>query len=331
MRPVAQRSAHQLELPIRPVAPQEALHSQATPDELRGLREQLPPTVQFGTCGWVYPGWAGIVWAKSRTATELERDGLIEYATHPLLTTMYLESGPEAEASERDLRRYAAQLPQEMHCILEVHRDLTTPRFGHGDAAERRAGQVNPLFLDARFFVTKILQVYRDAFGARLGPFLFTFPPVLARAGITPEALNERLTRFFSALPPDVDCAIELREPDYLTIEHAYFLSRFNVSHVLTTWHGMPPLDEQARLVPTSPEIIIQVVDPSGKGRARRERLLPFDAVRAADAKMRETVVDVLVAMRGIPTYVLVHNEAEGSAPLTIVALARMLQARLGR
>ena len=34
---------------------------------------------------------------------------------------------------------------------------------------------------------------------------------------------------------------------------------------------------------------------------------------------------------RGIPTYVLVHNEAEGCAPLTVLALARMLVEQLGR
>ena len=33
--------------------------------------------------------------------------------------------------------------------------------------------------------------------------------------------------------------------------------------------------------------------------------------------------------LRGVPTYVLVHNEAEGCAPRTIIALARMLARRL--
>jgi hypothetical protein len=42
-------------------------------------------------------------------------------------------------------------------------------------------------------------------------------------------------------------------------------------------------------------------------------------------------VVELLVKMRGVTAYVLVHNEAEGCAPLTIVALARKTVRELER
>lgn len=291
------------------------------------MRERLPTTVQFGTSGWVYPGWSDIVWRGERSANDLERDGLREYAKHPLLSTMYLESGEDA-ASERDLRRYAGQLPDEVHCILQVHPDVTTPRFTrrHGGG---RGGQANPRFLDSRYFVNEILSTYRDVFGGRLGPFLFTFPPIMARSGISETAFAERLERFIHALPEGLAYAVEVREPELLTLPYAKILAAYGVSHVFTTWPGMPPLPDQARLVPTSPELIVQIVDPTGDRAKRAAELEPFDAIKHPDQSMRDDVVDLLVGMRGVPTYVLVQNEAEGSAPLTIVALARQLTRRL--
>lgn len=301
-------------------------------EELQALRDRLPPTVQFGTSGWVYPGWADIVWHGERSAGDLERDGLTEYASHPLLTAMVLESGEEAHASERDLRRYAAQLPESVHCILHVHADVTTPRFTHaGEHGGVRAGRVNPRFLDSRFFVNEILGAYQDVFGQRLGPLLFTFPPILTRFGISPRAFAERLERFVAALPRGTACAVEIREPELLSLPYAKVLARYEVSHVFTTFPGMPSLAAQARAVPTSPELFVQIVDPTGERAGRRAALEPFDKIRFPDAQMRDMVVELLVKMRGVTAYVLVHNEAEGCAPLTIVALARKTVRELDR
>ncbi len=314
---------------MAPVPPSpDRVEERPTLEELRALRERLPPTIQFGTSGYEYPGWAGIVWHGERSAADLARDGLIEYAAHPLLSTMYLESGVDAHASERDLRLYAGQLPDALHCVLQVHPEVTTPRFLR--SADRawsggRAGQANPHFLDSRFFLTEILSTYQDVFGERLGPFLFTFPPTLARAGVSPEAFADRLDRFLSSLPEETACAVEVRDPDYLTLPYARTLARYEVSHVYTTWPGMPSFLDQAAAVPTSPELIVQIVEPTGDRAARAIELEPFDRIRYPDAKMRDGVVALLRAMRGVPTYVLVQNEAEGCAPLTIVALARML------
>jgi uncharacterized protein YecE (DUF72 family) len=329
---MARVSSTQLSLGLAPREPVERWHAPPAAGELESLRERLPPTVQFGTCGWIYPGWHGIVWSEVRTEAELEQNGLIEYATHPLLTTTYFEHDREEYADGRELRLYAAQLPPEMHCVMQVHPEVTTARFTHQNlsgVARGRAGQVNPHFLDSHFFRTEILDAYRNAFGERLGPFLFTFPPTLARAGISPEPFAERLERFLIDIPEDVACAIELREPQFLTLDYARVLAKQGVGHVFTTWPGMPALVEQARSVATSPEIMIQVLDPTAGRPHRRERLLPFDQIRAPEQKMRHAIVDLLVATRGIPTYVLVHNEAEGCAPLTVLALARMLVDRL--
>jgi uncharacterized protein YecE (DUF72 family) len=306
-------------------------HELPAAGEYERLRAALPSTIQLGTCGWHYPGWLGTVWREPRTVAELEQNGLQEYGAHPLLTTTCLEHDREEYANGRELRIFAAQLPVRMHCVMQVHPEVTTARFTHQDVsgvAHGRAGQVNRHFLDAHFFVNEILEIYQNAFGMRLGTFLFTFPPTLRRAGIPPAAFAERLDRFLSDLPQNVTSAIELREPEYLTRDYARLLACHDAGHVFTTWPGMPSLAEQASSVLSPARIMIQVLDPTGRP-GRRARFEPFDQIRAADPTMRNAVVDLILATRGIPTYVLAHNDAEGCAPLTLLALARMLVAAL--
>jgi len=305
------------------------LEAPASLDELQALRARLPSAVQLGTCGWVYPGWGELVWQGTPSAAELERNGLAAYARHPLLTAIYIEPSHDAVPLLSDLRLIAEQLPREMHCLLQVHPEVTTPRFTHADPelANGREGTVNPHFLEPHFFLHEVLEVYQAAFGERLGPFLFVFPPQLNRSGIGPEAFITRLQHFLAALPEDLAYAVELRERSYLTRTYAKVLAAYNVSHVFTTAANMPPLLEQAKLVATSPELIVHVVDPTADGPARRRAFEPFDQIRDRNPTTRRDIVRLLCAMRGVPAYLLVHNEAEGSAPLTLLALARMLAA----
>jgi uncharacterized protein YecE (DUF72 family) len=299
-------------------------------DELRSLRDRLPASLQFGTAGWVFPDWAGIVWHEERSEVDLERDGLHEYASHPLLTAVVLEAGEDVRASERDLRRYAGQLPDTVHCIVRVHPEVTTPRFTHASRlGGDRAGQVNPNFLEPRFFVNEIFRTYQEVFAGRLGLFLLTFPPILARSGISPFVFAERLERFLVALPAGASCAVEIREPDLLSLPYAKALAHCDIPHVFTTHPGMPSVLAQARIVPTSPELIVRIVGSTRDDADRQVGEGPFNELRYPDGQMRDQVVELLVKMRAVPTYVLVDNEAEGCAPLTIVALARQVLRQL--
>ncbi|HEY6049979.1 MAG TPA: DUF72 domain-containing protein, partial [Thermoanaerobaculia bacterium] len=56
--------------------------------ECAAIAERLPQNVRFGTSSWSFPGWAGIVYSRRASASDLAKTGLIEYARHPLLGTV---------------------------------------------------------------------------------------------------------------------------------------------------------------------------------------------------------------------------------------------------
>ena len=79
--------------------------------EARALAADLPDGVHLGTSSWSFPGWRGIVYSRSRSQTALAREGLREYARHPLLTTVGIDRSYYAPIPMADLQSYAEQLP----------------------------------------------------------------------------------------------------------------------------------------------------------------------------------------------------------------------------
>ena len=45
--------------------------------EAAAIAVRIPPNVRFGTSSWSFPGWAGLVYSRRATASELAREGLI--------------------------------------------------------------------------------------------------------------------------------------------------------------------------------------------------------------------------------------------------------------
>jgi hypothetical protein len=274
-------------------------------------RARLPEGIRLGALGWIHPEWGELVWSTPTDAAALERDGLAEYAAHPLFGTLGLDLGPEG-LSERDLRRYAALLGG-MPVAAIAPAVVTLPRFPRTAPFAHEGGRVNPSFLDAHHFTTSVWRPLTEALGEQLAVVLLSFPPALAAAGIPPAAFAERLERFLGALPPEMPVAVELREPKYLGLEYARVLATANASHVFTSAPGMPTYAEQELAVPTSPEVVVRLDDP-------------LEAQYPSETQRRAALVELL---RGgtRPAFVLVGDHAEGSAPRTIARLTEALAA----
>src|SRR5512132_1896736 len=93
--------------------------------ECAAIAARVPENVRFGTSSWSFPGWAGIVYSRRASASELAKTGLIEYARHPLLGTVGIDRGFYARIPAEDLRRYAEQLPPGFPCCTKAPEAVT--------------------------------------------------------------------------------------------------------------------------------------------------------------------------------------------------------------
>ena len=134
----------QLSLFESPAVPNEHADAvQRAHAEARTLAAALPAGVYFGTSSWSFPGWAGLVYTQSRSTTELAREGLKEYAQHPLLTTVGIDRSYYAPLPIADLTAYAEQLPDGFRCCIKAPASVTAYSLGAPGAKPAR----NPDFL----------------------------------------------------------------------------------------------------------------------------------------------------------------------------------------
>lgn len=290
--------------------------------EAAAIAARLPQGVFFGTSTWSFPGWAGIVYSRRATTAELAREGLREYARHPLLRTVGIDRGYYGPIPARDLERYAQQLPPGFPCCAKAPEAIT--------AAVRSGGGANPDFLRAERFVEEMVGPFLDVFRRHTGPFVIQLPPAPRTAAPDPAAFAERLDRFLAALPRGARYAVELRDPPLLSPEYRAVLAARGAAHVYNYATAMPMPAEQADRVPvqTAPFAMIRLLmRPGTRYEERREEFLPFDRIVDPSPEMRAQVVGLVrAAVRlGRETFVLVNNKAEGCSPATIRALAELL------
>jgi uncharacterized protein YecE (DUF72 family) len=296
--------------------------------EAAAIAARLPANVFFGTSSWSFPDWAGIVYSRHASTSQLSREGLAEYARHPLLTTVGIDRGYYAPIPPQDLVRYAEQLPPGFPCCAKAPEAVTSAARPARKGGAK--GETNPDFLNAALFEEEVLGVFREVFREHTGPFIFQFPPAPAAVRPRPAEFAEKLDRFLDALPRDFRYAVELRDPKLLTREYRKVLAAHGVAHVYNYVTAMPMPARQAEEIPvaSAPFAVVRLLlRPGTTYGERREEMMPFDGVSDRNDEMRSEVVSLVRAAveTGIPVSVLVNNKAEGCAPLTIRALAETL------
>jgi uncharacterized protein YecE (DUF72 family) len=298
--------------------------------EAAELASRIDPRIRFGTSSWSFPGWRGIVYAHGRTETALARDGLREYARHPLLRSVGIDRSFYAPIPDEDLQRYAGQLPDGFLACAKAGASVTSPvKLGSRGALP----EANPDFLSPAPFVDEMLEPFARHFRRFAGPFVLEFSPLPRGVRLPVDEFLGALDDFLGALPREFRYAVELRERSWLTPGYAEVLSRHDAGHVYNYWSGMPMPGDQARVIPPEslPHAVMRLLLPPGtRYEQQRDRFRPFDRVQAPDPAMRRQVVEIATraAGRGSDVFVLVNNKAEGSSPLTVMEIARLLANR---
>ncbi|AMM26336.1 DUF72 domain-containing protein [Variovorax sp. PAMC 28711] len=317
---------------VQPAAPRETQ---------RALAGTLPPSVRMGTSSWFFPGWKGLVWDGDYAQSVLSKHGLAAYAQHPLLRTVSLDRTFYRPISASQFAAYAAQVPDDFRFVVKAP-SLVSAAMVRGE--DGRGQQPNPAFLDPVLAVEQFVQPALDGLGHKLGALVFQLSPLpgpmLARL---PELL-ERLRTMLRALPvlkplaPDGVIAVEVRNPEFLTTAFAEVLRESGATYCLGLHAKMPPVGEQLpmlRALWPGPMVcrwsLHRRHGAYGYENAKAS-YAPFDRIVDEDAESREVLARVIVATAaaGHTVYLTVNNKAEGSAPLSVEALARAVAEKLG-
>ena len=300
-----------------------AIHEAARP-----IAAELPEDIRFGTSSWSFPGWKGIVYSGAVTSAAIAKDGLRQYASHPLLRTVGIDRSYYAPIPIEDLERYSDQLPPGFLGCAKAPASVTSTVVGPPGS-----DTLNPDFMSVDRLIEEQLEPFALAFREHTGPFILEFPPFARYRRMEPSEFLARLDRFLEQLPSEFQYAVELRDERLLTQEYRAILARHGIGHTYNYWSAMPGLMAQSKIVPPEdlPFTVIRLLlKPGTWYEDQRERFQPFNALVAPDALMRQDVVDLSdrVLTSGRKLWVLVNNKAEGSSPLSIMELAKRVAER---
>ncbi len=188
----------------------------------------------------------------------------------------------------------------------------------------------SPLFLDVEHAAAQVVEPCVEGLGEKAGPLVFQFPPLhLAPLGGV-AGFAERLHGFLTRLPRGPLYAVELRNRElacrevYAALGEAGAVPCFNV-HPRTPTLG-EQLARHGRPLPRA-VVVRWMLHRSFRYEAARTRYAPFDRLVDPDPASREAVAALALeaGRQGRPVFVIANNKAEGSAPLTLEALARHL------
>ncbi len=324
-------------------APTEGRVGAAAVDETwRELAAQLEASfgkrLHLGTSSWYFPGWAGLVWdERPYSESDLSRHGLAAYARHPLLRTVSLDRTFYRAIDTGTYARLARQTPDDFRFVVKAPAEITDAVLRATDSGAPL--QDNPFFLDARRALATAVQPAVQGLGDKLGALVFQISPLPAAWLRNGTALLDRFSALWRAVVPAMPAsaltALELRDARMLTPRLMAHLAQHGVRYCVGLHDRMPAVAGQ-----------VQAAHAAGAGdficrwnlhqglryNQAKAQWAPFDRLQAPDVQTREALARAVVAALadGHRAFVTINNKAEGSAPLSVVELAKSILREAG-
>lgn len=296
------------------------------------LAAALSPHVHLGTSTWSYPGWEGLVWAGRHSEATLSRTGLTAYAAHPLLRAVGIDRGFYRPLAASDFERHAQQVPAGFRFTVKAPSLVTDALLRSEDG---RGQEANPLFLDAATALQSFIEPACEGLGERIGALVFQLSPL---PGPRLAAMNEQFDRLHALLlalpkPPAGVIAVEVRDAAWLTQDLVALLKDAGARYCVGLHPKLPPLAEQLplrRALWPGPLVVRwnlnRLHGPHGYEEAGR-RYGEFNEMLDPDPATRAELARIIrgTAGGGQDVFVTISNHAEGSAPLSVRALAQAI------
>jgi uncharacterized protein YecE (DUF72 family) len=311
-------------------------------NDLRELAARLEAAfgqrLHIGTSSWSFPGWAGLVWdERPYSDSDLSRHGLAAYARHPLLRTVSLDRTFYRAIDAATYARLARQTPDNFRFVVKAPAEITDAVLRATDSGAPL--QDNPFFLDARRALLTAVQPAAEGLGEKLGALVFQISPLPAVWLRNGNALLDRFSALWRAvvpaMPPTAVTALELRDSRMLTPRLMTHLAQHGVRYCVGLHDRMPPAAGQlqaARATAGGDFICRWNLHQGLRYNQAKAQWAPFDRLQAPDVETREALARAVVAAlaEGHRAFVTINNKAEGSAPLSMIELAKAILREAG-
>ncbi|MDX9957395.1 MAG: DUF72 domain-containing protein [Spirochaetia bacterium] len=279
----------------------------------------------LGTCSWKYPSWDGLVYSSREPGNYLA-----EYARHydtVEVDQWFWSLGKSGAALPRleTVAEYDLSTPPEFRFTVKCPNALTLTHH-HGKKGEPL--HPNERFLDHDFFMRFLESL--AVLVPKIGLFIFQFEYLNKDKMPSRNQFMDSLGVFLSGLPGDMPYAVEIRNPRWMDDSWFKLLQGHGAAPVLLQGYWMDDvavtMDRYAVMLGDT--VCIRLHGEDREGMEERTGSDWSCIIRPKDDELQRIsgAVSKLLGA-GKKAFVNVNNHYEGSAPLTIQKLRRLLDA----
>lgn len=277
--------------------------------------------LRIGTCSWKYESWKGIVYPEfgefnfleeySKTFNTVEVDQWF-WSLHPQNKITL----PKRDA----VNDYNNSTPEDFRFTIKVPNSITLTH-------PYKSKDPNPNFLSIEL-MNKFLKTL-EPMKSKLGILMFQFEYLNKQKMKSQSEFQFKLEEFFENLDRSYDYGIEIRNPNYLNNNWFEFIRNHNIYHVFLQGYYMKNIydlyDSFAELL--MEKAVIRLHGFDRKGIELRTNKIWNEIVDPQEADLKKIVkmIQSLLSKK-IDVYLNVNNHYEGSAPLTINRIKKMLK-----
>jgi uncharacterized protein YecE (DUF72 family) len=283
--------------------------------------------LRMGTCSWKFPSWRGLIYSASTKTNYLS-----EYAR--MYSSVEIDQWFWSLFSVRDIglpdpgdvNSYRAAVSSGFRFSVKAPNSITLTHVYRQSKDEPAV--VNPYFLSNDLFQAFLSRL--DPMRHLLGPLILQFGYLNQQMMDSQDAFQKRLGAFLARAPTGYAYAIEIRNPRYLNESWFEFLRSTGASPVFLQGYWMPSIfqtyEQWRPLILQQEQVVIRLHGPDRKGIEAKTGKHWDKIVEERDEELKSTVAMVEDLLdQSVDVYLNVNNHYEGSAPLTIDRLRKLL------
>ena len=284
-------------------------------------------SIRIGTCSWKFPSWQGMVYSAAEGINYLAEYAL-KYDTVEIDQWFWSLFGSEniGLPNPADVAVYRGSVADTFRFTIKAPNSVTLSHFYRKSKSDPLVA--NPAFLSTELFerflgrITPLQDVS--------GPIMFQFEYLNKQKMASQAQFQKQLEAFAGQIPRSWVYALEVRNPNYVNQGYFEFLSKNNIVPVLVQGYWMPPVVNVYRnwksLILQHSTVVVRLLGPDRQGIEKQTDKRWDQRVAPKDEQLR-TITDMVeeMAAQGVDVYLNVNNHYEGSAPLTIEQIRRLL------
>ena len=276
--------------------------------------------MRIGTCSWKYDSWKGIVYPDFG-----EFDYLEEYSKH--YNTVEIDqwfcslNNDKALLPKPDVvEGYNETTPEDFKFTIKMPNSLTLTH-------PYKSTTPNPYFLSSELMESFIHSI--EPIVDKVGVLMFQFEYLNKQKMDSLAKFIDQFQKFRNTIDKSIPIGIEIRNPNYLKEEYFQFLKENNIAHVFLQGYYMPSITEvfnnfKGLLTNTT---VIRLHGSDRKGIEAESKSIWNNIIHPKDEALKE-IIEIINSLtaRDSNLYLNVNNHYEGSAPLTIKKIEKLLE-----